>query len=278
MRENNKYRKITSSSNPVIKNIKSLYKKKARWNQKRFIIEGVKSVEELLKEGNLIDYIVYSDKLLIVNEGVDLLDKIDEKDIELVHVSDNLFKEITNVENPQGVMAIVKFNLVSFEDILKNKDFLIYLDEVADPGNMGTIIRTADAFGASGIIISEGSVDVYNPKVVRASMGSIFHVPLCYVDDEKEAFEAFKREKITILATALKSDKFIHEVELGENTVLIIGNEARGVSEASIDNADELVKIYMSGEAESLNAAIAASIVMYEVAINRINEACTLQG
>src|SRR5699024_11999910 len=106
---------------------------------------------------------------------------------------------------------------------------------------MKTIIRSSDAFGASGIVVSEDSINIYNPKVVRASMGSIFHVPLCYVNDEREIFEAFKREKITILATSLKSDKFIHEVELGDNTVIIIGYESRGVYESSIANVDDIV-------------------------------------
>lgn len=278
MQGKNKYKKVTSFSNPKIKNIKSLYRKKVRWNKKRFIIEGVKSIEELLEYENLIDYIVYSDKLLSVNEGTELLDKISDCNIELIHVSDNIFREITDVENPQGILSVVKFNLVSLKEIFKKNNFLILLDEVMNPGNMGTIIRSADAFGATGIVISEGSVDIYNPKVVRASMGSIFHIPLCYVEDISEAFMAFKRENITVLATSLKSNKYIHEVELGKDTALVIGNEARGISESSIANADELVKIYMPGEAESLNAAIAASVIMYEMGINRINQACTLQG
>lgn len=268
--ENKKWKKITSPSNPLIKNIKSLYRKKNRWNKKRFLIEGVNSVEELLKEKSLIDYIVYSDKLLNVNEGKDLLKKINDNNIDLINVPHNLYKEITDVENPQGIMGVVKFNLTPFEEILKNKGFLIFLDGVMDPGNMGTIIRTADAFGINGVIITEGSVDIYNPKVVRASMGSIFHIPLCYIDNKSKAFKIFKEENITILATSLESNKFIHEIDMKEDIIFIIGNEAKGISKSSIDNADELVKIYMPGKAESLNAAIASSIIMYEMAINKV--------
>lgn len=266
---NNDIKIITSPTNPIIKNIKGLYRKKTRWSKKRFLIEGINSIEELLNKENLIDTIIYSDKLLDVNEGIDLLNMINKTNINIINVPHNLYKEITDVSNPQGIMAIVKFNLVPFKDILKNKGFLVLLDEVMDPGNMGTIIRTADAFGANGVIISEGSVDIYNPKVVRASMGSIFHIPLCYVDNISETFEAFKERSIPILATSLESHKFIHEIDIKEDMVFVIGNEARGVSKSSIVNADELVKIYMPGEAESLNAAIAASIIMYEVAINR---------
>ncbi len=276
MHKDKNEKKITSSSNPIIKEIKGLYRKKERWKQKKFIIEGVKIVEECLNKKYLIDYVVYSNKLYDVAEGKKLLNKIEKYNIDIVHIPNNLFNEISDIKNPQGIMAIVKINLISLDDIINDENFLVLLDEVMDPGNMGTIIRTADAFGATGIILTDGSVDVYNPKVVRSSMGSIFHIPLCYVEDKLLAFKTFKEKNIAILATSLEGKKFIQDVDFKKDFVFIIGNEARGISQESINYADELVKIYMPGKAESLNAAIAASIIMYEAAIDRSNESCFL--
>lgn len=263
-------KEITSDSNPTVKEIKSLYRKKERWKNESFLVEGIRIVEECLKSDVPIKYIVYSDELFNVNGGERLFYEVYKKNIDIIKFPYKLFKDIADTQNPQGIIAVVKFNLVSFESIIQKKNFLVMLDEVTDPGNMGTIIRTADAFGSNGIVLTEGCVDVFNPKVVRSTMGSIFHVPLCYVEDKTYALERFKQEDIIILTTSLEGKKLVHNVNLDKDFVLIIGNEARGVSEESMFYADELVKIFMPGKAESLNAAIATSIIMYEAAKQRV--------
>lgn len=261
---------ITSSSNPTIKEIKSLYKRRERWDNKLFIVEGIKMVEELIHNGYPMKYIVYSDKLFSLRGGKELFDDIEHLD-NVINVPDKLFESLSDVETPQGILAVVPFKNNSIEDILAgSKPFIILLDRVQDPGNLGTIIRTADAFGIDGIIALEGCVDVYNPKVVRATMGSIFRVPIYYYSDGIDIINKLKDKGARIYSTSLDGKKFIQDVDFKEFSVLIIGNESKGVSETLEELSDNLIKIPMIGRAESLNAAVASSIIMYEALRQRL--------
>lgn len=255
---------ITSSSNPTIKEIKSLYRKKERWLQRSFIVEGIKIVEECIDKDHPLSCIVYCDQLFNIRGGDLLWEKIKDYD-KLIKISNKLYKEISQLESPQGILAVAKFKLNSIDEIFdKTNPFILMLDQVQDPGNMGTIIRTADAFSVDGIVIAEGSVDVYNPKVVRSTMGSIFRVPLYFLDNLEGIIREFKKRNIKIYSTSLKGREFIQNINLREASAIIIGNESRGVSKPLEIMAGQLVKIPMSGEAESLNVAIASSIIMYE--------------
>ena len=262
---------ITSPSNPLIKEIKSLYKKKGRWAKNLYLAEGIKIVEECIDNDCPIVNIIYSDELLNTRGGQALFNRIKSYD-RLVHVSDKLYREISDTENPQGILAVIRFEVNSIEN-LKTRDnpFLLLLDEVQDPGNMGTIIRTADAFGIDGIIVTEGCVDIYNPKVVRSTMGSIFRTPIFHESDGVKIVEKLKDEGIKIYSTSLEGSQYIQNANFKEACVLIIGNESKGVSEDLHFMADELIKIPMMGGAESLNAAVASSIIMYE-AIRQRNQ------
>lgn len=255
---------ITSSSNSTIKKVKSLYRKKDRWANKLFLVEGIKIVRECIDNNYSIDNIIYSDELFNTRGGPELYKKIENYN-GLIYVPDKLYKEISDVESHQGIMAIARFNINSIENLkTKNNPFLLLLDEVQDPGNMGTIIRTADAFGIDGIIITEGCVDVYNPKVIRSTMGSIFRVPIFHESDGLKAIKQLKKDNIKIYSTSLEGSQDIQYTNFKEASLLIIGNESKGVSPALYSLADELIKIPMIGEAESLNVAIASSIIMYE--------------
>lgn len=255
---------ITSSSNPTIKEIRSLYRRKERWVKKSFIVEGIKIVEECIDNGYPLSHIIISDELYNIKGGETLLGKIIDYNL-LIKVPDRLYREISDMENPQGVLAVASFKLDSIEHIYSiDNPFILLLDQVQDPGNMGTIIRSADAFGIDGIIITEGCVDIYNPKVVRATMGSIFRVPIYHYSDGIEIIKEIKSRNIKIYSTSLTGDKFIQDVSLNIPSMLIIGNESKGVSKSLEALADSLIKIPMIGEAESLNAAIASSIIMYE--------------
>lgn len=255
---------ITSMKNPLIKEVKSLYRKKERIRSKSFIIEGIKIIEEAIDNKYEIKNIIYTDKLLKAKGGADFFEKIRSLK-ELVYVKDNIFKEISDTENPQGVLALSKFKYNELVDI-KSKDnpFYLLLDELQDPGNMGTIIRSADAFNIDGIIITEGCVDPYNPKVVRATMGSIFRVPIYYNSNGLKGLEELKKLGIEVYSTALEESSPIFEVDYDKGIVLVIGNESRGVSKEIYSISDKLIRIPMPGKAESLNAGIAASIIMYE--------------
>lgn len=261
---------ITSSSNPTIKEIKSLHRKKDRWMSKLYIVEGIKMVGEIVDNNYEAKYLIYTEKLFELKGGTELFNRIKHYK-NLINVPEKIYREITKVETPQGIMAVLPFRETYLSDIFKKSNpFIILLDRVQDPGNLGTIIRTADAFGVDGIIISEGSVDVYNPKVVRATMGSIFRVSLFHVKDNLNTVRELKNKGIKIYSTSLQAEKFIQEADFKVPSLLIIGNESKGVSDELLNMADSLIKIPMVGEAESLNAAVASSIVMYEVMRQRI--------
>ncbi|WP_353092508.1 23S rRNA (guanosine(2251)-2'-O)-methyltransferase RlmB [Tissierella praeacuta] len=256
---------ITSTKNPLIKEIKSLYRKKGRIKNNSFIIEGIKVIEEAIDNGYSIKNIIYTDQIFKIKDGEDFFNKIKDLD-RTIYVPNNIFKEISDTENPQGILGVARIEnnyIKEIED--KERPFLLFLDGVQDPGNMGTIIRTADAFNADGIIITNGCVDPYNPKVVRATMGSIFRVPLYYVSNGIDELKSLKGINIKIYSTSLNGSIPIYKTNFKEGFVLTIGNESNGVSEEVFSLSDKLINIPMLGGAESLNAGVAASIIMYEV-------------
>lgn len=262
--------RISSSSNPKIKEIKSLYKKKERWNKGMFIIEGIKIVGECIDNNYPITDIIYSDELFNINGGEEIFNKIRFYD-QLINVPSRLFKEISDTENPQGIMAIAKFRENTIASLFECENPLILLLEgIQDPGNMGTIIRTADAFNIDGIIITEGSVDIYNPKVVRSTMGSIFRVPIYHVLDKTKILKILKDKDYSIYSTSLAGDKYIQEINFRKASLVIIGNESKGVSPVLNSLADKLIKIPIPGDSESLNVGVASSIIMYEAMRQRL--------
>lgn len=262
--------KITSSNNPKIKLIKSLYKKRERWKRGLFLVEGLKIVEECIAYNYPLENIIYTDDLLNINGGEDFLQKIKSRE-DLIYVPPNLFKKISDTETPQGIMAIVKMPNLSMDSLqAKDKPFLLFLDSIQDPGNMGTIIRTGDIFNINGIIVSEGSVDIYNPKVVRSTMGAIFRMPIYHVEDKAKAVERLKREGFKVFATSLEKSSYIHVTDFNQATVVLIGNESQGLSQELYSLAHKNIKIPIIGEGESLNAAIASSIIMYEAIRQRL--------
>lgn len=261
---------ITSSQNPVIKEAKALKEKKSREEKRLFFIEGLRFVEEALKEDAEIKNVILSEKFLQIKGADLLLDKIEKAGLNTSYVTNKLFGEITDTENPQGVMAVVGMRDAGIEAVIKEKSFVLVLDSLQDPGNMGTIIRTADAAGVTGIILSKGCVDVYNPKVLRSTMGSIFHLPLYFADSLVEAISFLKSRGIRILASHLKGEANYFQLNLTDSLAVVVGNEAKGIGEETVQLADSLVKIPMPGRAESLNASVAAGLLLYEVVRQRV--------
>lgn len=261
---------ITSSQNPYIKEIKCLKERKHRENKNKFFIEGIRFVEEALCEDGMIDEIFISDQLTGNKGGKEILDKVYERNYKPLVVSDKLFKEISDTRTPQGILATIKAKQYSMDDIITDDNFLIILESIQDPGNLGTIIRTADAVGATGIILSKGCVDLYNPKVLRSTMGSIFHIPFYQSTDLVETLRWLKQKAVKVFAAHLKGSSNCFEVDMRGNVAVVIGNEAKGISDEAAKNADVLVKIPMNGRAESLNASVAAGILMYEVSRQRL--------
>ncbi len=252
---------ITSKDNDIIKYLKKLKDKKYRDMEKAYIIEGIKLIKEAIQENEKIKYIIICDDC--AQEGnFDSELKYEIAKYECIYVSEKIFSSLTTVVNPQGILAVIekeeKDNNINFED-----DLFLILDDIQDPGNMGTILRTADSLNLKQIIVSKGSSDVYNPKVVRSTMGAIFRVKVIESDDLIKTIKEMKKHKIKIATTSLQTDKSIYDIQY-KKTAIVIGNESNGVSKEILDLADEKIKIPMPGKTESLNASVATAIVLYE--------------
>ena len=180
-----------------------------------------------------------------------------------IYVTEKVFSGITDVTNPQGILAVIGKN-TDINEIDYNQNLFLVLDNIQDPGNMGTILRTADSINLKQIIVSKGTADCYNPKVVRSTMGAIFRVKVIECEDLKKVVKEMKRRKIKVYATDLQTDKSIYDVDY-KKSAIVIGNEANGVSKELLEIADEKIRIPMIGKTESLNAAVATGIILYEV-------------
>lgn len=266
--------KITSKSNEKVKFIKELNEKKFRQKYGYFYLEGIKVVNEILDmyEKNIIElkYIVYCDEILEgLNESDKLIEKI--KNLNLINIvynfDKNLFKYITDTITPQGVLAVVKIPKYNFNEYIDNINTIILLDKVQDMGNLGTIIRTSNAFNVDAILCLEGTADVYAPKVVRSTMSSILKQNILYIENEKkfEILKKLKKNNFEIISTTLQAKKYINEINMQNKKIcFVMGNEANGISKEIIDICDMQVKIPMENNVESLNVSVATSIVLYQ--------------
>jgi len=252
---------ISSKDNELIKHIRKLKDKKERDISNEYIIEGVKLIDEAINEkANIKKIILCDDCEKTESISKDLMYEIAKYDC--VYVKDNIFKLITEVNTPQGVLAVVEKNNVK-KEINYNEDIIVALDDVQDPGNLGTILRTVDSVGLTQILVSKKTADVYNPKVVRSTMGAIFRVRIIECDDLKETLKQVKKHKFKVVVTSLQTENTIYDINYRKKAI-IIGNEANGVEEEIQNMADEKIKIPMIGKTESLNASVATGIVLYE--------------
>ena len=247
---------ITSKDNTTIKEIKKLKEKKYR--KEKFIVEGIKMIKEALQHNADIELVVHSGKIDISSVG----NILKQKNIKIIEVTENIFNTLTEVISPQGILAVVEKNIDS-KKIDYSNEFILALDGIQDPGNLGTIIRTADATNLKQIIVSKDTVDTYSPKVIRSTMGAIFRVNVIEVENLSQELENMKKEGFKIITTSLQTNKSMYDIDY-KKSVVVIGNEANGVSEEVYKIANEKVKIPMPGKAESLNASVAAGVMMYE--------------
>lgn len=260
---------ITSSQNAVIKEVRSLKNRKDREEKGLFFIEGVRIVEEALAAGAAIRYTVMAESFEQGSDGHDASGKIGSAGVKSYVVPDRLFDTLGDTRTPQGVLAVAEIKPPELREACFADSLFVVLDSVRDPGNMGTIIRTADAAGFTGVIASGGCVDVYNPKVLRSTMGSVFHIPVYFYGDIVEIISLLKSKGVRVVASQLSGGYSIYQTDLTVPTALVIGSEAEGISKEAAAAADQLVKIPMPGRAESLNASIAAGVIMYEAVRQR---------
>ncbi|MDQ0208069.1 TrmH family RNA methyltransferase [Alkalicoccobacillus murimartini] len=248
-------KRIDSSKNELIKQWKKLHKKRGREKSGQFLIEGHHLIEEALRAGIEVHAMIMTEEVILPSSWV-----VDEG--KLVLTTTSVMKELCETESPQGVAAIC--SLPTDTDLSPQLGKYLLIDRVQDPGNIGTLIRTADAVGLDGVILEKGSVDIYNSKVVRASQGSIFHVPIVK-GDLLEWIHEFKRVGVPVFGTALEQASSYSAIQPQKNFALILGNEGEGVNKELLDNSDQNLYIPIYGQAESLNVSVAAGILLYHL-------------
>ncbi|MEJ6950014.1 TrmH family RNA methyltransferase [Natronospora cellulosivora (SeqCode)] len=259
---------INSEQNSKIKYLKKLYDRRKRRDEGKFILEGYRIIEEALKAQARIDNVFMTPDFLKSKQGEDLKIKINNmKDqVSITVISEKLLEKIADTSSPQGVIALANEKKYDLESLFDRAKRLLLIDRVQDPGNMGTIIRTAVAAGIDGILILKGSVDIYNLKVLRSTMGAIFNISIIKdlsLDDFFSFYNSNKNE-FKLISTALNTEKYYYDIEYPDNLIIAIGNEANGLKDEIIKNSDYIVKIPIIGEIDSLNAAIATGIIVYK--------------
>lgn len=250
---------INSTSNKQIKNlVQLLTKSKARREQQLFVVEGIRMYREVPQERLVKTYV--SESFYAKEEHRALL-----KDTEVEIVSDRVFASTSDTKTPQGILCLVREKEYTMPELLRQKNpMLILLEDIQDPGNLGTIFRTAEAAGASGIIMSSKTADIYNPKTIRSTMGSVYRMPFMCVKDFGPVLEQLKRRNIRTYAAHLQGSSEYTAQDYTKGCAFMIGNEGNGLSENLVKQADARVKIPMCGEVESLNAAVSTAVLIFE--------------
>lgn len=251
---------ITSTSNPQIKRLLQLQKKgKVRDEENVFVVEGLRMFAEV--PANRVEKVYISETLYNKKKR-----ELNLQDFPLEILSDSVFQHVSDTKTPQGILCVVKRKNYDLEELLKveNPHFMV-LDNLQDPGNLGTIVRTAEGAGVDAIFMSKDCVDIYNPKTIRSTMGSIYRMPFIYIEDIPELLNIFKKNGVKSYAAHLDGKNSYDKENYATGTAILIGNEGNGLRDEVTENADILVHIPMQGQVESLNAAIAASVLMFEV-------------
>ena len=257
---------ITSVNNQRVKDVANLKQKQYRTETGAFFAEGLRAVIEAVQFADLSElFFIKTEE----NKLTEIIKTAEEKGVRLYCVDEKVMAKLSDTKAPQGVLAVIKMPKDRLQKLnpgtsSDNNAPVIILDRVQDPGNLGTIIRTADAVGALGMILLEGCVDAFSPKVVRASMGSLFHLPVIQDVFPEEALTWCYRHGYEPAATALKNAQNMYKADLSKKMAFIFGNEANGVAEELQAAAETRLFIPMAGQAESMNVAMAAGIVLFE--------------
>ena len=256
---------ITSSANGKVKQVMNLIKKaKTRNECGLFVAEGLRIFKEIPHEQ--IDSIFVSESFLKDEERKHLI-----SGMKYEVLTDEVFQVMSDTKTPQGILALVKQHAYTPEDLTRvpGPAFLMILENIQDPGNLGTIIRAGEGAGITGVLMNSTTADIYNPKVIRSTMGSVFRVPFAYTDNLTDSILQLKKKGIKLYAAHLNGRNNYEKEDYTVDTGFLIGNEANGLTEDTARLADAYIKIPMMGSVESLNAAVAASVLMFETARQR---------
>lgn len=259
---------ITSISNQRVKQIVQWQTKtKARRQDGIFLAEGPKMYEEaplgLIQQVYLTDAFLRSLRERREKTAIYIEEKLQKTGYELV--AEEVFEHMSDTQTPQGILTVLKRPVYELQHLLReNRPLLVLLEDLQDPGNLGTILRTGEGAGITGVIMSKKTVDIFNPKTIRSTMGSIYRVPFLYVENLGEVIRALQEKNIQVYAAHLQGQDYYSSFSFEEGTAFLIGNEGNGLRRETADLADSYLKIPMEGQVESLNAAIAASLLIYE--------------
>lgn len=250
---------ITSTANQQMKNLTALMKKaRERKKQKAFVVEGIKMFLEAPRESVINVYV--SEHFLAEKEHAGMLAGYSYE-----VVADSVFRAVSDTQTPQGIMAVVRTPEYTLEELFAGeRTHLLVLDSIQDPGNLGTMIRTGEGAGLSGVIMNRTTVDLFNPKTIRSTMGSIYRVPYYVAENLEETLQKVKEAGVALYAAHLKGTKAYDAFDYGKPTGFMIGNEGNGLSNEVAELADCYIRIPMEGRVESLNAAVSAALLMYE--------------
>ena len=259
---------ITSTNNQQMKQVSLLLKKaKERKNTQSFVVEGPRMVFEAPVDSLKAVYV--SENYANNEENTNLLnvlqDKCTQANAIYEIVADNVFKSASDTQTPQGIMAVVAMPSYSLSELLSGDNtHLLILESIQDPGNLGTMVRTGEGAGVTGIIMNKTTVDLFNPKTIRSTMGSIYRVPFYVTEDLAGTMKDLQEKGISLYAAHLKGEHSYDEEDYTKACGFLIGNEGNGLSDEIANLADTYIKIPMEGQVESLNAAISATLLMYE--------------
>jgi TrmH family RNA methyltransferase len=256
---------ITSIANEKVKYVRSLYRRRVRYRERHFVIEGVRLVEEAFRAGIVPALVFYGEGVDALPGGQELLAEIQKGDSPAFAVSERVMKAMSDTISPQGVLAVVPF--VELEPP-PGPSLSLVVDGLRDPGNLGTILRSANAAGVEQVILAPKTVDPYNPKVVRGAMGAHFRLPIVALS-WPEIVETLA--SVQVLLADARAKRAYYEVNWTQPSALIIGGEAYGASQEAMELATATIAIPMHGGAESLNAAVAASVILFEAARQRVS-------
>jgi TrmH family RNA methyltransferase len=264
MQHNRPQKPITSKENSVIKHLRSLSEPRYRQKGKAFLIEGVKMVEEALRD-NLGVKMVVAVPSLVQHHGKGVLKLAENRSMEVTWISERLLDTISKSKTPQPVMAVVSLKEHTEQELIAHRSGLIVVaHQLQDPGNLGTILRTAEAVGASGVAITPNTVDPFNEKAIRASMGSILHLPVVRISALSTFIKKCRQNGFQTVATVVTGERTHFDVDLTKPTVVVLGQEGAGLPHDLMDDVDVQVRIPMAETIDSLNVATAAAVILYE--------------
>lgn len=262
-------KKITSTSNPKIRQALDLKDKRNKDHPLEFLIEGPHLIEMAVGSGCTIKDVFVSSSFLVKKDGQKLLRDLSRSTEDIFEVPDHLLNKLGDTETPQGIIAVVAYQPLLLEKLLsKDKSLLVVIDGVQDPGNLGTIIRTSDASGADAVLILPGTCDTFMPKVIRSTAGSIFNIPVVHTTPD-ELLGWVLQKNIKLFVASADAERSVYESDLKVPLAFVFGNEAHGASKKLRESSNMFLKIPIPGKAESLNVAISAAICLYEAVRQR---------